>query len=128
MIYMPLMYCGCMFCSGQYLNKSSVSLGSLCINTLNLCCLQGKEHLLIVTYTGITVSRASLAVYSTLSGAYRICFNLFLFFHHFLSVFICKLFSMIIFFFIFAASDSKTFPAEEKSTFTQATKESRVLA
>lgn len=78
-----------MLCSGQYLNKSSVSLGSLRINTLNLCCLQGKEHLLIVTYTGITVSRASFAVYSTLRGAYWIYFNLFLFFHHFLCVFIC---------------------------------------
>lgn len=59
-----------MLCSGQYLNKSSVSLGSLRINTLNLCCLQGKEHLLIVTCTGITVSRAFLAVYSTLRKAY----------------------------------------------------------
>jgi len=53
MIYMLLTYSGCMLRSGQYLNKSSVSPGSLCINTLNLCCLQGKEHLLIVTYTGI---------------------------------------------------------------------------
>lgn len=114
MIYMPLMYCGCMFCSGQYLNKSSVSLGSLCINTLNLCCLQGKEHLLIVTYTGITVSRASLAVYSTLSGAYRICFNLFLFFHHFLSVFICKLFSMIIFFLFLLLQTQKHFQQRKK--------------